>query len=170
MERTVTTKSNRSTPVSKLGHGRLSLPQLPRRLVIWGIAAYAADIVFSTNIASALVGWYLEHASWHWIFWNAAAFMPLMMLSISLGIPRHNVPPGPKPSWRGFTYFSFGFALLYGVLDQGERLDWLHSGVIAGMLASGLFLIIATIIRRMWQPNPVANLAFLRTRNIMILA
>jgi len=39
------------------------LVALPRRLVIWGIAAYAADIVFSTNIAAALEGWYLEHAS-----------------------------------------------------------------------------------------------------------
>jgi MFS transporter, DHA2 family, multidrug resistance protein len=147
-----------------------ALVALPRRLVIWGIAAYAADIVFSTNIAAALEGWYLEHASWHWIFWNSAIFMPLMMVCIYLGILRRNVPPGPTPSWRGFTYFSFGFALLYGALDQGERLDWLHSGIIVGLLASGLFLIIATFIRRMRQQNPIANLAFVRTRNIMIFA
>ena len=96
--------------------------------------------------------------------------MPLMMLCIYLGIPRHNVPQGPKPSWRGFTYFSFGLALLYGALDQGERLDWLHSGLIVGLFASGSLLIIATFIRSMRQPNPIANLALLRTRNVMILA
>ena len=27
----------------------------------------------------------------------------------------------------------FRFSLLYGVLDQGQRLDWLHSGVIVAM-------------------------------------
>jgi MFS transporter, DHA2 family, multidrug resistance protein len=139
-----------------------ALVALPRRLVIWGIAAYAADIVFSTNIGAALEGWYLEHASWHWIFWNAAIFMPLMMLCIYLGIPRHNVPPGPKPSWRGFTYFSFGFALLYGAIDQGERLDWLHSGVIVGLFASGSLLVVATFIRRMRQPNPIACIPYKR--------
>ena len=78
--------------------------------------------------------------------------------------------PRPRPSWRGFAYFSLGLALLIGALDQGERLDWLNSGVIVAMVAAGLFLLPAAFIRRMRQPNPVVNLAFLKTRNIMILA
>jgi DHA2 family multidrug resistance protein len=60
--------------------------------------------------------------------------------------------------------------LLYGALDQGERLDWLHSGVIVAMLTAGLFLVGAAWVRRMLQPNPMVNLAFLNTRNIIILA
>src|SRR5438270_12461357 len=50
------------------------LTALPKRLIIFGIAAYAADIVFVSNIASVLQGWYSEHLSWRWIFWNAAIF------------------------------------------------------------------------------------------------
>src|ERR1700692_2372963 len=61
---------------------------LPKRLIIFGIAAYAADIVFSSNIASALEGWYVEHLSWRWIFWNAALLTPLMMLCVYFGIPQ----------------------------------------------------------------------------------
>src|ERR1700692_2542100 len=64
------------------------LTNLPKRLVIFGIAAYAADIVFVSNIASALEGWYVEHLSWHWIFWNAALFTPLMMICVYFGIPQ----------------------------------------------------------------------------------
>jgi DHA2 family multidrug resistance protein len=60
--------------------------------------------------------------------------------------------------------------LLYGALDQGERLDWLHSGVIVAMLAAGLFLAAAAWARRMAQPNPILKLDFLKTRNIIILA
>ena len=58
------------------------LTALPKRLIIFGIAAYAADIVFSSNIASALEGWYAENLSWRWIFWTAAILTPLMMICI----------------------------------------------------------------------------------------
>jgi MFS transporter, DHA2 family, multidrug resistance protein len=147
-----------------------ALVALPKRLIIWGISAYAADIVFSSNIASALQGWYAEHLSWHWIFWNSAIFTPLMFICVYLGVPRRGLPPEPGPSWRGFAYFSLGFALLIGAFDQGERLYWMYSGVIVAMLVAGVFLLIATLIRRGHQANPFANLAFLNTRNIIILA
>jgi DHA2 family multidrug resistance protein len=52
------------------------LTALPKRLIIFGIAAYAADIVFVSNVASAIEGWYVGNLSWRWIFWNAALFTP----------------------------------------------------------------------------------------------
>src|SRR5262249_8096417 len=67
------------------------LTALPKRLIIFGIAAYAADIVFVSNIASLLEGWFIEHLSWHWIFWTAALVAPVMMACIYRGIPRR--PP-----------------------------------------------------------------------------
>src|ERR1700692_2843869 len=145
------------------------LTNLPKRLVIFGIAAYAADIVFVSNIASLQEGWYIDHLSWRWIFWTAALFTPLMMVSIHFGIPRRTIAE-PRPSWHGFIYFSLSLALLYGALDQGQRLDWLNSGTIVGMLVAGLTLLGAAILRRVFQPNPIVNLKFLNTRNIIILA
>ena len=145
------------------------LTALPKRLIIFGIAAYAADIVFISNFASAMEGWYIEHLSWHWIFWNAALFTPLMMICVYFGIPQRPTA-ALRPSWQGFVYFSLGLSLLYGAMDQGERLDWLHSGTIVAMSAAGLFLVAVAGIRRMFQPNPTLNLAFLNTRNIIIIA
>jgi len=145
------------------------LTNLPKRLVIFGIAAYAADIVFVSNIASLQEGWYIDHFSWRWIFWTAALFTPLMMVCVHFGIPRRT-DVEPRPSWHGFIYFSLSLALLYGALDQGQRLDWLNSSTIVGMLVAGLFLLGATILRRVVQPNPIVNLKFLITRNIIILA
>jgi hypothetical protein len=36
-----------------------------------------------------------------------------MMLCVFFGIPRRHPPAGPRPSWRGFAYFSVGLSLLY---------------------------------------------------------
>jgi DHA2 family multidrug resistance protein len=145
------------------------LTALPKRLIIFGIAAYAADIVFVSNFATAIEGWYINHLSWHWIFWNAALFTPLMMVCVYFGIP-WKPAAGPMPSWRGFAYFSFALALLYGAMDQGERLDWLNSGTIVAMAAAGIFLLAAAGIRRLFLPNPTLKLSFLATRNIVIVA
>jgi MFS transporter, DHA2 family, multidrug resistance protein len=147
-----------------------ALTALPKRLIIFGLAAYAADIVFTSNIAAALDAWYTEYLSWRWIFWNAAVLTPVMMACVYFGIPHRDLPTDERPSWVGFTYFSFGLALLYGALDQGERLDWFHSGVIVAMATAGLFLVTAAAIRRTLRPNSIANLPFLNSRNIIILA
>jgi len=145
------------------------LTSLPKRLIIFGIAAYAADIIFTSNIAAALQGWYADHLSWHWIFWHAAVVTPLMLICVYYGIPRRS-PSGPAPSWRGFAYFSLSLSLLFGALDQGERLDWFHSGVIVAMSAAGIFLLAATCVRRYLQPNPLVDLSFVKSRNFVILA
>ena len=145
------------------------LTSLPKRLIIFGIAAYAADIIFTSNIAAALQGWYADHLSWHWTFWHSALVTPLMMICVYYGIPRRS-PAGPAPSWRGFAYFSLSLSLLFGALDQGERLDWFHSGVVVAMSAAGLFLLAATCVRRYLQPNPLVDLSFVKSRNFVILA
>ena len=145
------------------------LTALPKRLIIFGIAAYAADIVFMSNAASAIEGWYVEHLSWRWIFWNAVLFTPSMIGCVYFGIPQRPLAD-MRPNWRGFAYFSLGFSLLYGALDQGERLDWLNSGVVIAMLAAGTFLVAAACVRRLVLPNPTLELSFLNRRNIIILA
>jgi MFS transporter, DHA2 family, multidrug resistance protein len=145
---------------------------LPMRYTIYGIGVYSMDILAATSLAVPLEAWYVEHLSWRWLFWHSALATPLMMLCIHRAVPNPPPRPGPKPSlsWRGFLYASLGLSLLYGVLDQGERLDWLNSGVIVGMLASGIFLILASVIRRWASPNPLVNLPFLAHRNTLILA
>src|SRR5271155_797918 len=98
------------------------LRNLPMRYVLLGIAMYAMDIVFTTNVATSLEAWFINHLSWRWIFWNGAVITPIMMLLIYFGIPWQPLPVPkegqPRPSWRGFFHFSLGLALLYAALDQ----------------------------------------------------
>jgi DHA2 family multidrug resistance protein len=148
-----------------------ALRNLPLRYTIYGIGVYSMDILPATSLAVPLEAWFTEHLSWRWIFWICAVLTTLMMLCIYRAIPHPPPRTGPKPeiSWRGFLYGSLGLSLIYGALDQGERLNWLESGVIVAMLVTGAFLIIAAIIRRWMSPNPLVNIPFLRQRNTLIL-
>src|SRR5215468_1932842 len=144
---------------------------LPLRYVVYAIGVYPLDIVGATSLALPLEAWLMEYLSWRWIFWVSMLITLPMMLCIYLAVPNPPERPGPKPvlSWRGFLYACLGLALIYGALDQGERLDWLNSGVIVGLLAAGVFLLIVTVIRRWLSPNPLVNPIFVATRNTLIL-
>ncbi|MDT4967218.1 MAG: transporter, family, multidrug resistance protein, partial [Acidobacteriota bacterium] len=148
-----------------------ALRALPMRYVIYALGIYSMDIVGATSIATSLEAWYAEHLSWHWIFWQSVFLTPLMMVCIYLSIPNPPPRPEPKPglSWRGFLYGSLALSLIYGALDQGERLDWLNSGVIVGLLATAAFLLVVTVIRRWFSPNRMVNPIFLVNRNTAIL-
>jgi DHA2 family multidrug resistance protein len=149
------------------------LRNLPMKYVLLGIAVYALDIIFTTNVSTSLEAWYMDHLSWHWIFWNSAVLTPIMMVFVYFGIPWQPIPTAkegqPKPNWRGFLYASLGFSLLYIALDQGQRLDWLHSGTIIGLVVSGVFLLLATVVRRLMMPNPLINFHFIVRRNTLLL-
>src|SRR5260221_6907854 len=95
----------------------------------------------------------------------------MMMMCIYLANPTPAPRPGPKPalSWRGFLYGSLALSLIYGALDQGERLDWLNSGAIVGMLVTAGFLLAVAVIRRWLSRNPMVNPIFLVNRNTFIL-
>src|SRR5262249_28616102 len=148
-----------------------ALRSLPLRYTIYAIGVYSMDILPATSLSVPLEAWFFEHLSWRWIFWIGALLASLMMLCIYKAIPHPPPRTGPKPAinWRGFLYFSVGLSLTYAALDQGERLNWLQSGVIVAMLATAGFLIAAAIIRRWVSPNPLVNLPYLKYRNTLIL-
>jgi MFS transporter, DHA2 family, multidrug resistance protein len=150
------------------------LRNLPQSYLHLGIAAYAVDIVVTTHMAHSYEGWLMNTLSWHWIFWTTALITPVMIALVVFGISPQPMPkpqPGePSPSWRGFLYFSLGAALLYGAMDQGQRLDWWRSGTFVAMVVSGSFLILATAVRHFSKPNPLINFPFLRRRNTVLLA
>ena len=148
-----------------------ALRNLPLRYTIYAIGVYSMDILPATSLSVPLEALFTEHLSWRWIFWIGALLASVMMLCIYRSIPHPPPRTGPKPAinWRGFLYFSVGLSLTYAALDQGERLNWLQSGVIVAMLATAGFLIAAAIIRRWVSPNPLVNLPYLKYRNTLIL-
>jgi DHA2 family multidrug resistance protein len=149
------------------------LRNLPQQYLHFGIAAYAMDIIVSTHLAHSYEGWVMEVLSWQWLFWTISVLTPVMIVMVMFGIPRQPMPkpkPGQPPlSWRGFLYASLGAALIYGALDQGQRLDWWRSGTFVAMFVSGAFLVASALVRHFMQPHPLVNYPFLRRGNTILL-
>src|SRR5246500_2204754 len=148
-----------------------ALRNIPLRFLPFTIALYATFVDGAVNIAPSLYGWYRDHLSWDWMFWNSAAIAPVMMVCIYFGIPA--MPPrkksGPVPSFVGFLYLSAGLALIFAALQQGQRLDWFGSGVFNACFWSGCFFLLCALIRRLRSPNFLVALPYLRNWNTLLL-
>src|ERR1700728_2651410 len=148
-----------------------ALRNIPLRYLPFTIALYATFVDGAVNVAPSLYGWYRDHLSWQWMFWNSAVIAPVMIISIYFGIPP--APPrkkgGAVPSFAGFLYLSAGLALIFTALQQGQRLDWWRSGEFNGWFWSGSFFLLCALIRRLRAPNPLVALPYLLKRNTILL-
>jgi MFS transporter, DHA2 family, multidrug resistance protein len=148
-----------------------ALRNIPLRYLPFTIALYAIFVDGAVNIAPSLYGWYRVHLSSNWMFWNSALITPVMMICIYYGIPKASSSKrsGEAPSFAGFLYASAGLAMLLAACEQGERLDWWRSGVFYALFASGTFLLLCALVRRLRGPNRLVVLPYLLKRNTMLL-
>src|SRR5271170_435126 len=148
-----------------------ALRNIPLRYLPFTIALYASFVDGAVNIAPSLYGWYRDHLSWEWMFWNSAVITPIMMICIYFGIPKSapSQEHGEAPSFAGFLYASAGLALILAACEQGERLDWWRSGVFTALFASGAFLLLTALVRRLGGPNPLVDMPYLRQWNTTLL-
>ena len=148
------------------------LRSLPPRWWIWGIAAYAFRFTFSQNVAASLEAFYSETGHWEWIFWQNVVLTPLMAAIIIYGVPREGINRDllRRTDWGAIIFAGLGFGLIYVGIDQGNRLDWLNSGVVNGCLAGGLLLVIAFIVNESIVKYPLVHLPVLGQVNVAIPA
>ena len=123
------------------------LTRLPPRLWTYGVALYALHIDLTTHISASLEGWYIDHASWRWIFWQNVPLAIGMAACLHFGVrtePRRVSPV--RADAFSLAAFGIGLALIYAALDQGNRLDWLNSGLVWGLLSGGAVLLTAFLV------------------------
>ncbi|MGE7137592.1 MFS transporter [Luteibacter sp. NPDC031894] len=147
------------------------LISLPRHLWPWGLAAYAMNIILGLNVASSLEGWYMEHATWHWIFWqNTVVALPLFALYWfglrRLPIDREYLRHG---DFRGMLLAASGFTLVFIALDQGDRLDWLSSSLIVTLLVTGAIALGLFLLHESTLDVPSIDFRLLVRRNVIVL-
>jgi DHA2 family multidrug resistance protein len=131
------------------------LRNMPPRLWAYGVAVYALNLELSLNISASVEGWYVENLSWHWIFWQNVPLALGMAACLHFGI-RSQAPPPMRinKDVYGLVSCGLGLALIYAALDQGNRLDWTHSGVIWGLTLAGITMLISFAIHEKTSAYP----------------
>ena len=127
----------------------------------FGLAIYALNLELSLNISASLEGWYVEHHSWRWIFWQNVPFALIMTVCLNFGVAQKPITVRPPGDLFGLVTGGSALALIYGALDQGNRLDWLNSGLVWGLLLAGALLLLAFFVHEATTSHPLLNLRVL---------
>jgi DHA2 family multidrug resistance protein len=130
----------------------------PPRYWAFGIALYALNLELSLNISASLEGWYVDHLSWRWIFWQNVPLGLIMSLCLRRGMAIKPITTKPPTDVFGLLTAGLGLAIIYAALDQGNRLDWLNSGLICALLLAGTLLLAAFFVHEARTPHPLLNL------------
>jgi DHA2 family multidrug resistance protein len=141
----------------------------PPKYWAYGIAVYALNLELSLNISASLEGWYVEHHSWRWIFWQNVPLALIMSLCLHRGIANKPILTRPPRDIFALLSGGAGLALLYAALDQGNRLDWLNSGFICGTLGAAALLIAAFLVHESRTAQPLINLKVVFSGPILMI-
>ncbi len=144
--------------------------ELPPRWWTWGIAAYAFRFVFFQNVSSSIEAFYDENGLWQWIFWQDVPATLLMIVLVWFGMRRQPIDMAALRAgdWTGIAFGGIGLAVLYTGLDQGNRLDWLNSGTIVGLLVAGGLLMLAFLVNELLVGRPLIDHKLLLHPNVLL--
>ena len=137
----------------------------PWRLYVLSI--YALISGFTPNVATFAEAWILEKLSWEFLFWInviPGAFATFgAYLAINWDHPK--LSRFRRPDLFGMLTLSLGLASLVAAIDQGNRLDWLNSGLVVGLLSAGTLLLLAFVVNTVRHPAPMLDLKIIFQRN-----
>ena len=144
------------------------LRNLPIKWWLPAIAIYSIRVGFALDTSTWLVGFYVDHWGWQWLYWQGVVVAPLMGLMVYLGTPNEPINRNllRDADWGGMLLLGTAVSMIYAGLDQGNRLDWLESGTVMALLLSGGVLFILFLINEMLVPQPWAHFNVLFSRNV----
>jgi MFS transporter, DHA2 family, multidrug resistance protein len=141
---------------------------LPMRWWLPAIALYSIRVGFALDTSSSLVGFYVDHWGWQWLYWQGALVAPLMALMVYLGTPNEPVNRDllREADWGGMLLLGTSVSMIYAGLDQGNRLDWLASGTVMALLLGGGVLFVGFLVNEACVRQPWAHVNVLFSRNV----
>jgi DHA2 family multidrug resistance protein len=144
------------------------LRNLPIKWWLPAISIYSIRVGFSLDTSTWLVGFYVDHLGWQWLYWQGVVIAPLMGLMVYLGTPNEQINRDllRHADWGGMLLLGVSVAMIYAGLDQGNRLDWLESGTVMALLLAGGALFIAFLINETLVHQPWAHVNVLFSRNV----
>jgi DHA2 family multidrug resistance protein len=140
---------------------------LPWHIKLFGLSAYAMTATFGPNLAMPLAALWTEGVDWRMVFWQIIPPGLIGAALIAYGLPQDplKLERFRQADWRGAVLGAGGISMLVIALIQGERLDWLNSPLIVGLLTGAGICLPAFLINEWFHPMPLFKLQLLRRRN-----
>ncbi|MBY3483362.1 MFS transporter [Rhizobium laguerreae] len=137
---------------------------------IIGLGIYTLRIPLSQSMGFALVGYYGDVLGWQWLYWQDVLVAPLIALLLVLGAPREPIDKSllANADWGGMLLLGSSMTFIYIALDQGNRLDWLESGLVESLFLAGGLLFVAFLINESIVSRPWAHASVLGSRNVIL--
>ncbi|UAK25064.1 MFS transporter [Sphingomonas nostoxanthinifaciens] len=140
---------------------------------LYGLAVYALTATFTPNLATTLAALWTDVVDdWRFVFFEALPFCAVAAVMVWWGMMQD--PPNYDRlrhfDWPGALLVAAGFGSLSIVLEQGDRLDWYNSSVIAVMTLVAILGIAGFLIRETRAEQPLIRLDLLKRRNFAYAA
>jgi DHA2 family multidrug resistance protein len=140
---------------------------------LYGLAAYALSATFAPQLSTTLAALWTDGLDdWRFVFWQALPFCTLAALLVWWGMdqdePKYELLD--RFDWPGMLLVAVGFGSLSVVLEQGDRLDWFNSHMIAVLTLVSALALPALVWRELTAPQPLFKLALLKRRNFAYAA
>ena len=141
---------------------------MPQHLRLYALSFYALVSSLTPSISASIEGWIMTHLSWEYLFWINVIPGSLTLLAGAYGLASDPIRflRFRRHDGFGLLALSLGLAALVTALDQGNRLDWLGSGLIVGLLASAGFLLGVYLVHALCHRDPVVSPRLLARDNI----
>lgn len=142
---------------------------LPAPVRLHGLAFFAMTATFSPNISVWLAALSVQGlADWRWLYWQVLPLGLLAAAMIAWGLPAQAGLRAQlrQANWFGMALGVPGLMLVVVGLDQGVRLDWFASPLVAAALLAGGLLVLLFLASEWLHPAPFVRLGLLARRNI----
>jgi len=136
------------------------------------MAVVGMVVVIGPAVGPTLGGWIVDNWSWPWIFFINLPVGVLGILATSRFVHEPDDIRAANRAqagrmrrdldWQGILYMSVGLAALQYLLQEGNRLDWFDSKLVAVAAIVAGAALAAFVIQELHAPAPAVNLRLFR--------
>lgn len=135
---------------------------------LYGLACYALTATFTPNLATTLAAlWTDGVGDYRFVFLEALPLGAVAAVPIWWGMQQDspNYARLKKFDWLGALLVAIGFGALSIVLEQGDRLDWFNSQLIATLTLIAVVAIPWFVIHESYAKVPLIRIDLFKRRN-----